>query len=62
MANLVVHPKTYERHRAAARHGVMLLVRGKVDRAGEVVHVIAWEIESIDAAAGGLTRRSRDFH
>jgi len=62
VANLVVHPKTYERHRAAARHGVMLLVRGKVDRAGEVVHVIAWEIESIDASAGGLTRRSRDFH
>ena len=44
--NLVVHPKTYERYRAAARHGVMLQVTGKVDRAGSVVHVVCWGWES----------------
>ncbi|MEM9799043.1 MAG: error-prone DNA polymerase [Planctomycetota bacterium] len=62
VANLVVHPKTFERHRAVARHGVLLLVRGKVDRAGEVVHVIVNRFESLDEAAAGLRRGSRDFH
>ena len=61
-SNLVVHPKTYERHRAVARHGVLLLVHGKVDRAGEVVHVVVDRFESLDGAAAGMHRGSRDFH
>jgi error-prone DNA polymerase len=61
-ANLVVHPKTFERYRAAARHGVMLLVHGKIDRAGSVVHVVTWRIESLDGEAAGIRRNSRDFH
>ncbi|MEM6673039.1 MAG: OB-fold nucleic acid binding domain-containing protein [Planctomycetota bacterium] len=62
VANLVVHPKTFERHRAVARHDVLLLVRGKVDRAGEVVHVIVNQFESLDEAAAGLRQGSRDLH
>ncbi|MEO1699914.1 MAG: error-prone DNA polymerase [Planctomycetota bacterium] len=62
VANLVVHPKTYERHRADARHGVVLFVRGKIDRAGTVVHVVANRIEAIDGDARGMRRGSRDFH
>ncbi len=61
-SNLVVHPKTFERYRAAARHGVMLLVRGKVDRAGSVVHVVTWSLECLDGEAAGIRRSSRDFH
>lgn len=60
--NLVVHPKIYERYRAAARHGVMLQVTGKVDRAGSVVHVVCWRIETVDGEAAGIRRGSRDFH
>ncbi|MEM8711175.1 MAG: error-prone DNA polymerase, partial [Planctomycetota bacterium] len=60
IANLVVHPKTYERYRAAARHGVILLVHGKIDRAGSVVHVVSWRIESLDAESKGIRRGSRD--
>ena len=59
--NLVVHPKTYERYRAAARHGVMLQVTGKVDRAGSVVHVVCWRIETVDGEAAGIRKGSRDF-
>ncbi|MEM1453175.1 MAG: error-prone DNA polymerase [Planctomycetota bacterium] len=61
-SNLVVHPKTFERQRAVARHGVLLLVHGKVDRAGEVVHVVVDRFESLDGAAAGMRRGSRDFH
>ena len=60
--NLVVHPNTYDKYRAAARHGVCLFVRGKIDRAGSVVHVVAWRIETLDGAARDLRRGSRDFH
>lgn len=60
--NLVVHPKTFERYRAAARHGVTLIVHGKVDRVGQVVHLVTWRIESLDGEAAGLQRSSRDFH
>ncbi len=61
-ANLVVHPKTYEKYRAAARHGVLLLVHGKVDRAGSVVHVVTWRIEAVTQKGAELRRGSRDFH
>ena len=61
-SNLVVHPKVFERQRAIARHGVILLVHGKVDRAGEVVHVVVSKFESLDGIASGLRRGSRDFH
>ncbi|MEC8493907.1 MAG: OB-fold nucleic acid binding domain-containing protein [Planctomycetota bacterium] len=60
--NLVVHPGIYERYRAAARHGVMLQVTGKVDRAGSVVHVVCWRIETVDGEAAGIRKGSRDFH
>ena len=60
--NLVVHPGTYERYRAAARHGVMLQITGKVDRAGSVVHVVCWRIETVDGEAAGIRKGSRDFH
>ena len=61
-SNLVVHPKTYERHRATARHGVLLLVEGRIDRSGEVVHLIVDRFENLDDLAAGMRRGSRDFH
>ena len=61
-SNLVVHPRTFERHRAAARHGVLLLVHGRIDRSGEVVHLIADRFESLDDLTAGMRGGSRDFH
>ncbi|MDA8620843.1 error-prone DNA polymerase [Planctomycetota bacterium] len=61
-SNLVVHPRTYERHRAIARHGVLLLVEGRIDRSGEVVHLIADRFEGLDDLAAGMRGGSRDFH
>ncbi len=61
-SNLVVHPKTYERHRAIARHGVLILVEGRIDRSGEVVHLIVDRFEGLDDLAAGISSGSRDFH
>jgi error-prone DNA polymerase len=61
-SNLVVHPRTYERHRAIARHGVLLLVEGRIDRSGEVVHLIVDRFEGLDDLAAGISAGSRDFH
>jgi len=62
IANLVVWPKTYEKFRRAARHGVTLLVRGRVERKHDVIHVIAHHIDTLDHHMVALNARSRDFH
>lgn len=64
IANLVIKPDIYQRHRPAARHNACLVVRGRVERQGEVVHVL---VETIRAIQPSLTRdelvvQSRDFH
>jgi len=62
VANLIVKPRVYERYRRAARHSRVVLCRGVVERQGEVVHVLARELRSLDRLAAGLTSVSRDFH
>ncbi len=62
IANLIVRPDVYERYRRAARHSVILGARGRVERQGEVVHVLVRSLESLDALQPGLAAGSRDFH
>jgi error-prone DNA polymerase len=62
IANLIVRPKVYERHRRAARHGVIILARGTVERQGAVVHVLTTSLEALDARFADLLPASRDFH
>jgi error-prone DNA polymerase len=61
-ANLIVRPPVYERYRRAARHGVIVLARGRVERQGAVVHLLAESIESAEEELGGLLAASRDFY
>ncbi|MCZ6810902.1 MAG: error-prone DNA polymerase [Planctomycetota bacterium] len=61
IANLIVRPKVYERYRTAARHGVVILARGTIERQGAVVHVLTAQLESLDGHLAQLTARSRDF-
>ena len=61
-ANLIVRPHVYKRYRQAARHGVIVLARGTVERDGDVVHLLARSLENAADALGGLAARSRDFH
>jgi error-prone DNA polymerase len=62
IANLIVRPHIYDRCRRAARHSVGILARGKVERQGEVVHILVRSIVSVDDLLQGLTASSRDFH
>ena len=64
VVNLVIYSDVFDRHELAARHAGMLLVHGRVDRKGEVVHVRVESLERLDLPGGAqaLATRSRDFH
>jgi error-prone DNA polymerase len=62
VANLIIRPKIFERYRRAARHGIVILARGTIEREGDVVHVMANHLESLDDHVADMGRRSRDFH
>ena len=64
-ANLILFPQVYERFRKAARHSVAVVAWGKVERQGEVIHVMVKRIANLrEVTAFGTVGRkvSRDFH
>ncbi|MGY6549232.1 MAG: error-prone DNA polymerase [Roseinatronobacter sp.] len=56
VSNIVVWPGIYERHRRAVLGGRLLRIRGRVQREGAVIHVIAEQIEDCSALLGALGR------
>ena len=62
ISNLIIRPHIYERFRPAARHGVIILARGRVERQGEVIHILVDHVQSIEWPAEVLPASSRDFH
>jgi error-prone DNA polymerase len=62
IANIVVWPRVWERHRRSARSAAALYVQGRVERAGSVVHVIADRMADLSDLLDGIAPRSRDFH
>ena len=60
-ANLIVRPHVWRRCRAAARNAVVLLAAGRVQRQGEVIHLLATHLEDLSAQVAGLETCSRDF-
>jgi error-prone DNA polymerase len=61
IANLVVMPDVYERYRALVRGSPFLLVRGRMERSGQVVNVRAESFAPL-ALAPAVGHRSHDFH
>ncbi len=63
-ANLILRPRIYEAHRAAARHGRVVLAQGTVERRDGVVNLLVRRIRSIDGDVAAMLHRnqSRDFH
>jgi error-prone DNA polymerase len=47
IANVIVWPKVYERHRRAVISGRLLRVTGQLQREGSVRHLVAWAIEDL---------------
>jgi error-prone DNA polymerase len=62
IANLIFRPDVFARFRRAARHGMCLLVRGRVERRDRVVHVMVGKVIDLTDELNGLAKTSRDFH
>ncbi len=61
-ANLIIRPDIYSKYRPIAGGAAAIIASGRVERQGEVVHLL---VERLDDAAGGLRElasQSRDFH
>ena len=61
-ANVVVWSQVFERFRDVARGAALLEVRGRLERDGDVIHVIAQHMVELHLPQPGLVTSSRDFH
>lgn len=61
-SNIVVWQRVAEKQRRELLSARLLGVAGKVERDGEVIHVIAQHLEDHSALLGQLVSVSRDFH
>jgi error-prone DNA polymerase len=62
MINVIVWRDLAERQRKELLRSNLLTVYGTLERAGEVVHLIAGHLRDRTALLGNLMTRSRDFH
>jgi error-prone DNA polymerase len=60
--NLIVWERIAKAQRAALLESRLLLVRGKLQREGDVLHVIAHRLTNLSELLGGLMVTSRNFH
>jgi len=60
--NLIVWKRVADAQRAALLESRLLLVHGKLQREGDVLHVIAHRLTDLSALLGDLTVASRNFH
>jgi error-prone DNA polymerase len=61
VANLVVWEKVFEKYRRTVLSGSMLMVDGRVQREGEVVHLIANKLENLSPLLSSLGQRQAPF-
>jgi len=61
-ANIVLWARVFERFHHVARNAPIMEVRGKVERDGEVIHVIAQHLVELHLPRAGFSVKSRDFH
>ncbi len=60
-ANLVVWPKLFEKSRRVVLGSSMMAIQGKIQREGEVVHLIARQLFDLTADLSGLADRDAAF-
>ena len=61
IANLVVRPQVWQHYRQAALGATILLAQGRVERRGQVIHVVVRRLEDLSAGMEDLAPQSRDF-
>ncbi|MGN6371166.1 MAG: error-prone DNA polymerase [Phycisphaerae bacterium] len=65
VANLIVRPEVYQQFRRELRHSVSVIIWGKVERLGQVVHVMVEKAESLAdrmRSTRQVATRPRNFH
>lgn len=63
MINLIIQKATFADNYAVGRHAKIMLAQGRVERQGDVIHVLALGLERLSMPQGEeLPARSRDFH
>ncbi|MBS0395567.1 MAG: hypothetical protein JSR54_13140, partial [Proteobacteria bacterium] len=62
VVNLVVWRQVAERWRRPLLESHLLEARGRLQREGEVLHLVVERLVDRSRALGGLLARSRDFH
>ncbi|WP_049735296.1 error-prone DNA polymerase [Rhizobium ecuadorense] len=61
IANVVVWPKLFERSRRVVLGASMMAINGKIQREGEVVHLVAQQLFDLSADLSGLAGRDGEF-
>ncbi|MCO5081372.1 MAG: error-prone DNA polymerase [Rhizobiaceae bacterium] len=61
IANLVVWPKVFEKHRRIILGAPMFAVRGRIQREGEVVHLVAHHLTDMSAELADIGQRDNTF-
>ncbi|NKJ82579.1 error-prone DNA polymerase [Rhizobium leguminosarum] len=62
IANVVVWPKLFERSRRVVLGASMMAINGRIQREGEVVHLVAQQLFDLSAELSGLAGRDGTFH
>jgi error-prone DNA polymerase len=61
VANLIVRPAIWERYRRAASTATALLAHGRLERQGEIIHILVSKLEDVVTLTQRLATQSRDF-
>ncbi|XXX79739.1 error-prone DNA polymerase [Sorangium sp. So ce134] len=63
VVNVIVQKQVFDDHYQVARYAALLLVAGRVERQGDVIHVVARELERLELPNDEeVTLKSRDYH
>jgi len=60
-ANVVVRPPVWQAADVQARRAAVIVVEGRIQRRGTIVHVLATRLDAAAALSPALPRQSRDF-
>ncbi|MEZ6129808.1 MAG: error-prone DNA polymerase [Planctomycetaceae bacterium] len=61
IANLVIYPNIWTRFRQTARFASVLMASGRLQREGDIVHVVCDRLDDVSEMLDRLDSRSRDF-
>ena len=61
IANLVIYPNVWKRFRRTARFASVLMASGRLQREGDVIHVVCDRLDDVSEMLEQLESKSRDF-